>query len=287
VKKIFLLTLIIALTGLTGGFAGAQQPKRVYRIGWIAFFGSRPPRDFTTELRQRGYSDGQNIAIEYRSAQGTENRLPEIANELVRLKPDVIVADSNAATDAAKEATKAIPIVFIHGDPVGDSTVSSLAKPENNLTGLSVVSFELAGKRLELLRDAFPKISRVAVVLEADATHRRQFADMQNVAKALGVQLQALEYQNLMLNFDSVFQRAINERANAFVVLLSPTALRHRTRLVDFAAKNRLPAIYPTRAFADAGGLMSYWVDYPEVHRRAAYFVDRILKGAKPTDLPV
>jgi ABC-type uncharacterized transport system substrate-binding protein len=279
--------LVVAILALTGGFGRAQQPERLRRIAWIAFNDSKPPRDFMTALRERDYSEGQNIIIEYRSAKGREERLSQIAAEMVHLKPDVIASDTNAATDAAKRATKTIPIVFIHGDPVGDGTVGSLAKPEKNLTGLSIVSFELAGKRLELLRDTFPKISRVAVVLEADATHRRQFADMQNVAKALGVQLQALEYHDLMLDFDSVFQRAINQRANAFVVLLSPSASRYRTRLVDFAAKNRLPAIYPTRVFAEAGGLMSYGVDYAEVHRRAAYFVDRILKGAKPADLPV
>jgi putative tryptophan/tyrosine transport system substrate-binding protein len=287
VKRIFLLALIIALVGLTGDFAGAQQPKRVYRIGWVLVNSSRPPRAFMTGLRERGYVRGQSIIIEYRSAEGRDERVSEIVAEIVRLKPDVILVDGNEATNAVKKATKTIPIVFIHGDPVWEGTVGSLAKPENNLTGLSVVSFDLAGKRLELLQDAFPKISRVAVALHADATHRRQFADMKKVAQALGSRLQALEYKDLMLDFDSVFQQAINQHANGLVVLLDPAAWRHRTRLVDFAAKTRLPAIYPTGAFADAGGLMSYGVDYAEVHRRAAYYVDRILKGAKPSDLPV
>jgi len=241
-----------------------------------------------TGLRERGYIEGQSTIIEYRSAQGNAKRLPEIAAELVRLKPDVIVAGSNATTDAAKKATTTIPIVFGGvGDPVGDGIVADLARPGGNITGISAFSFELAGKRLELLRDAFPKISRVAVLLQAGANHRRQFADMQKVAQALGVQLQALEYQDLMLDFGSVLQQAVNQRADAFVVLLSPIVERYRTRLVDFAAKNRLPAIYPSRDFADAGGLMSYGVDFAEVQRRAAYYVDRILKGAKPADLPV
>jgi putative ABC transport system substrate-binding protein len=268
--------------------AGAQQPKKIPTIGWIAFSGSRPNRDFMTGLRERGYIEGQSITIEYRSAQGQEDRLSEIAAELVRSKVDVIVANSNATTDAAKKATTTIPIVFGGvGDPVGDGIVADLARPGGNITGISAFSFELAGKRLELLRDAFPKISRVAVLLQAGANHRRQFADMQKVAQALGVQLQALEYQDLMLDFGSVLQQAVNQRADAFVVLLSPIVVRHRARLVDFAAKNRLPAIYPSRDFADAGGLMSYGVDFAEVQRRAAYYVDRILKGAKPADLPV
>jgi putative ABC transport system substrate-binding protein len=283
-----LLLLIVALLILAQDSARAQQPKKVPRIGWIAFDGSRPPGDFMTGLRERGYIERQSIIIEYRSAQGRAERLSEIAAELVRLKPDVIVANGNSATDAARKATTTIPIVFMHGDPVWDGTVGSLAQPGNNLTGLSVVSFELAGKRLELLRDTFPKISRVAVLLDADApVHRRQFADMEKVAQALGVQLQALELRDSRLDFDSVFQRAISQRANAFLTLPNPIVTRHRTRVLEFAAKNRLPAIYPTSLFADAGGLMSYGPDYRDLNRRAAYYVDRILKGAKPSDLPV
>src|SRR5215510_2993489 len=269
------ILLIVVMLALVEGPAEAQQPKKIPRIGWIAFDGSRPNRDFITGLRDLGYIEGQSVIVEYRSAQGREGRLSEIANELVRRKPDVIVADSNAATDAARKATTTIPIVFAgYGDPVGDGIVASLARPGGNITGLSAFSFELAGKRLELLRDAFPKISRVAVLLQAGANHRRQFADMQKVAQALGVQLQALEYQDLMLDFCSVLQQAVNQRADAFVVLLSPIVVRHRARLVDFAAKNRLPAIYPSGDFADAGGLMSYGVDFAEVWRRAAYYVD-------------
>jgi putative ABC transport system substrate-binding protein len=200
----------------------------------------------------------------------------------------VIVANGNDATDAAKEATTTIPIVFVHGDPVWDGTVGSLAQPRNNLTGLSALSFELAGKRLELLRDGFPKISRVAVLLHPDAAvHRRQFADMEKVAQALGVQLQALELRNSRLDFDSIFQRAIGQRANALVTLPNPTVSRHRVRVLDFAAKNRLPAMYPYSSFTEAGGLMSFGSNYSHLLQRAAYYVDRILKGAKPPDLPV
>jgi ABC-type uncharacterized transport system substrate-binding protein len=267
-------------------FPAVAQPGKVPRVGWIAFMGSRPLDVFKSELRARGYVEGQSIIIEYRSAEA-RGELSEIAAEMVRLKFDVIVAAGNEPTDAAKKASSTIPIVFMSGDPVWNGTVGSLAKPGNNLTGLSIVSFDLAGKRLELLRDAFPKISRVAVLLRDAPVHRRQFADMQKLAKALGVQLQALEYQDLMLDLDSVFQRAMNTRANALLILPNPAVFPHRTRLLDFAAKNRLAAIYPYSEFADEGGLMSYDVNRRELQRRAAYYVDRILKGAKPSDLPV
>ncbi len=283
-----LLLLIVALLSLAEGSARAQQPRKVPRIGWIAFDGTRPDRAFMTGLRERGYIDGQSIIIEFRSAQGREERLSEIAAELVRLKPEVIVANGNDATDAARKATTTIPIVFMHGDPVWDGVAGSLAQPGKNLTGLSMIAFELAGKRLELLRDTFPKISRVAVLLGADApVHKRQFADMEKVAQVLGIQLQALPLRDSRLDFDSLFQRAISERANAFLTLPNPIVIRHRTRVLDFAAKNRLPAIYPYGGFADAGGLMSYGVENRDLNRRAAYYVDRILKGAKPANLPV
>src|SRR5262245_16996758 len=161
-KRIFLFFLS-ALLPVAIHLAGAQQPQRISRIGWIAFYGSRSTRDFMTELRERGYIEGESIIIEYRSAQGREERLSEIAAELIRLNPDVIVAESNAATDAAKKATTTIPIVFMHGDPLWDGVVGSLAQPGGNLTGINSLSFELAVKRLELLRDTFRNISRIAV----------------------------------------------------------------------------------------------------------------------------
>jgi putative tryptophan/tyrosine transport system substrate-binding protein len=282
------VVLLVTLLAVTEDIASPQQPQKVHRIGWIVFDGSRPPRDFMTGLRERGYIEGQSIIIEFRSAQGSEKRLSEIAAELVRLKPEVIVANGNDATDAVRKATTTIPIVFEHGDPIGDGVVGSLAQPEKNLTGLSVVSFELAGKRLELLRDTFPKISRIAVLLDPNApVHRRQFADMEKVAQVLGIQLQAHPLRDSSFDFDSLFQRVISQRVNALLMLQSPTFFRHRTAVLDFAAKNRLPAIYPNGAFADAGGLMSYGVNYRDLYRREAYYVDRILKGAKPSDLPV
>src|SRR5262249_57853251 len=275
------ILLIVVMLALVEGPAGAQQSKKIPRIAWIAYDGSKPPRAFITGLRERGYVDGQSIIIEYRSAQGREERLPEIAAELVRLKPDVIVASGNAATEAAKKATTTIPIVFEHGDPVGDGTVGSLAQPSNNLTGVSSLSFELAGKRLELLRETFPKITRVGVLLDAEGTtHRRQFADMEKVAQALAIQLQALQYRNSWASLDSIFQQAINRRVNALLVLQNPAVSRHRTPLLSFAAKNRLPVIYPDADYVYASGLMSYGRNWADVLRRVAYYVDRILRGA-------
>jgi putative ABC transport system substrate-binding protein len=286
-KKVIQIALSIMLLTVSQP-AAAQQSKKISRIGWIAFYGSRSTRDFMIELHERGYIEGESIIIEYRSAQGREERLSEIAAELIRLNSDVIVAESNAATDAAKKATTTIPIVFIHGDPLWDGVVGSLAQPGGNLTGINSLSFELAAKRLELLWDAFPRISRVAVLLNADArVHRRQFVEMEKVAQVLGIQLQALEFRNTSLNFDSVFEQAISHRANALLVLQHPAVTAHLTRVVDFVTKNRLPAIYPRRAFADAGGLMSYGPNQADLYRRAAYYVDKILKGAKPSELPV
>jgi putative tryptophan/tyrosine transport system substrate-binding protein len=267
--------------------AEAQQPKKIPRIGWIAFSGSGPPRGFMIGLGELGYVDGQSIIIEYRSAQGRGERLAQIAAELVRLKPDVIVAPNYAATAAAQKATTTIPIVFTYGDPVGMGTVGSLAQPGKNLTGLDSFAFELAGKRLELLREAFPKISRVAVLLHADANNRRQLADMQNVAQSLGIQLQALEYRNVTVDFDSVFRRAINHRPDGLYVVANPLMRANQKRIVDLALKSRLPSMYYNTEFVDAGGLMAYGPDYRELNRRKAYYVDRILKGAKPVDLPV
>lgn len=240
-----------------------------------------------TEIRNLGYIEGQSIIIDYRSAEGSEERLSKIAIELVRHQPDVIYAGGNSATDAVMDATNTIPIVFSHGDPIWSGVAGSLAQPGKNLTGLNEMSFELAGKRLELLRDTFPKISRVAVLLVADASvHIRQFADMEKVARVLGVQLQALRYKSSLISLDAVFQQGIDRRANSFLVLQNPALFRHQTRILDFAARNRLPAIYPV-GFADAGGLMTYGPSPRELNRRVAFYVDRILKGAKPSDLPV
>jgi putative tryptophan/tyrosine transport system substrate-binding protein len=266
----------------------AQQQKKIPRIGWIDIDGSEPRRAFLSGLRERGYIEGQSVIIEYRSAKGRYERLSEIANELVRLKVDAIVTTNNATTNAAGKATTTIPIVFVtYGDPVGDGLIASLARPAGNMTGLSFLSVELSGKRLELLRDAFPKISRVAVLLDPDApVHRRQFVEMENLAKPLGVELLVLGPRGPKPDFKKEFQAAIAQRADALITLPDPVRLNRKV-IVDLAAKNRLPAIYPEIRFTEAGGLMSYGPSLPDLYRRAANYVDKILKGAKPADLPV
>jgi putative tryptophan/tyrosine transport system substrate-binding protein len=268
--------------------AQAQQQKKIPQIGWIDIDGSGPRRGFLTGLRERGYVEGQSVIIEYRSAQGRYERLSEIANELVRLKVDAIVTTNNATTNAAGKATTTIPIVFItYGDPVGDGMIASLARPAGNMTGLSFLAVELSGKRLELLRDAFPKIFRVAVLLDPDApVHRRQFVEMKNLAKTLGVELLVLGPRGPKPDFKKEFQAAIAQRADALITLPDPVRLNRKV-IVDLAAKNRLPAIYPEIRFTEAGGLMSYGPSLPDLYRRAANYVDKILKGPKLADLPV
>jgi putative ABC transport system substrate-binding protein len=244
-------------------------------------------------LREHGYIEGHNVMIHYRSADyqvpdGREDRLSRIAAELVRLNVDVIVADTNAATAAAMKATTTIPIVFFHGDPVRSGVVPSLANPGKNVTGLSGVSHQLAGKRLEVLKEVFPRISRVGILFNGEAAHhRREFAEMQSVAGALGIELQALEFRYSEQSFERIFQEAINQRASAVLTLQGPIVNFHRKRIVDLAARYRLPAMYPTLPFTNAGGLMSYGLNSAHQYRRAAYFVYRILKGTKPSDLPV
>jgi putative ABC transport system substrate-binding protein len=268
----------------------AQQPKKVPRIGWISLSSGIGPDTaaFLEELRERGYIEGQNIIIEYRFARGREDRLPEFAAELVGLKVDAIVATNNATTDAARKATTTIPIVFAtYGDPVGDGVIASLARPGGNITGLSFLSFELSGKRLELLKQAIPKMTRVAVLYDPDGqTHLRQLKEMQIVAQALGVKLLALGPRGPNPDFKREFQVAITQRADALITLPDPVRINRKV-IVDLAAKNRLPVMYPETRFTEAGGLMSYGPSLPHLYRRAAYFVDRILKGAKPSDLPV
>jgi putative ABC transport system substrate-binding protein len=281
--------------------ADAQQPKKIPQVGWISLFGRNSPNTgvfprrqspnrtaFMEGLRERGYIEGQNITINYRSAEGKHERLSEIAAELVRLKVDVIVADTNAATRAAKKATKEIPVIFIYGDPVWDGLVTSLAKPGGNLTGLSILAPQMAGKRLELLRDSLPRISRVDVLLDPDASvHRGQFAEIQPLAQALRVQLQALELRASQLDFEKSFQQASGQRADAVLILPNPTVTEHRARLLESMARIRLPAMYPDGRFTEEGGLISYGPNHPDLYRRAGFYVDKVLKGAKPSDLPV
>ncbi|HEY3304402.1 MAG TPA: ABC transporter substrate-binding protein [Candidatus Binatia bacterium] len=290
-KKIFLFLPVIAVLG-GAATADAQQSAKVPRIGYLTgtslSAGADVREAFRQGLRELGYVEGKNIVIEWRSAEGKFDRLPALAAELVRLKVDVIVTGGSANTRAAKEATATIPIVMAQNtDPIGNAFVASLARPGGNITGLSRVAPELSGKQLELLKETVPRLSRVAVfgtsTLPANVQIRRE---IELVAGALGVQLQHLDVPSPK-DLETAFREASRGRADAGLVRGGPVLNSHRTQVADLAAKSRLPAIYDRRDYVEDGGLMSYGVSFTDLYRRAATYVDKILKGAKPADLPV
>jgi putative ABC transport system substrate-binding protein len=273
----------------------AQQAGKIARIGYLTGTNlAASPRlheAFRQGLRDLGYVEGRNLVIEYRSAEGKLERLSALAAELVALKVDVIVAGGRPPALAAKQATSALPIVFaVAADPVADGLVTSLARPGGNVTGLSNLAPELVGKRLELLKQAVPGVSRVAVLWQPGARSERTDKDMLKAAdvaaRTLGVRLQFVEARG-PADFDRAFSDMTRARADALTVLPSPMFINERRRLVDLAAKNRLLAVYPLREYVDAGGLMAYGAHLADLFRRAATYVDKILKGAKPADLPV
>ncbi len=291
-KKIFCLLLIIVVLGW-GGFAQAQQPPgKVPRIGIL------PPgpmservhlwEAFRQGLRELGYVEGKNITLVFPSAEVKPERLPLLAAELVSLKVDVIVAATISAIRAAREANKTIPIVTpVITDPVETGLVASLARPGGNITGLTLISSQLSGKRLELLKEVVPQLSRLAVLSNpTSAAFPPQMRETKVAARALGVQLQPLEVRGPD-DFERVFLAATKERAGALITLDDAFVFTYRAWVVKLAAKSRLPAIYGFREFVDAGGLMSYAANLSDMYRRAATFVDKILKGTKPADLPV
>jgi putative ABC transport system substrate-binding protein len=272
--------------------AEAQQPVRIPRIGILitasaSSFSARVEA-FRQRLRELGYVEGKNIVIEYRYAEGKRERLSALAAELVRLKVDVIVTTGVVPVLAAKKANPTIPIVFAaSSDPVGSGLVSSLAQPGGTITGLSQMAPDLDGKRLELLKEAFPKLVRVAFLWQAGGMRGNlELTDMEAAAKVLGIKLLSLPVRSLD-DFDSAFARAKREGAQTLITTTGALIVTQRRRVLDFAAKNRLPAMYPNSEFVEAGGLMSYGPDYTELWRRAADFVDKILKGTKPADMPV
>ena len=278
-----LLVLVVARVG------EAQQLSKAPRIGVLdgaQLFGSVAA--FGDGLRQFGYVEGKNIAIEWRWASGKAERLPELAAELVRLKVDVIVAANNPAVAAAQKATTTIPIVMVIAtDPVGLGFVSSLARPSGNVTGLTIQTRELSGKRLELLKEAVPHLTRVAVLWDPTEPGRRaQVTEAEAAAPRLGLQLHALEARNER-ELSSAFTAMTRERVGAVLVYGSSMLAVHRATIADLAVKSRLPAMTVAREWMDAGFVMSYGTSLNEMYRRAPYFVDKILKGAKPADLPV
>jgi len=275
---------------LSSSPAAAQQAGKVARIGYLALpSGPSEATDaFLQGLREHGYVVGQNIAIEYRWAEGKADRLPDLAADLVRLKVDIIVASATPVIQAAKDATRTIPIVMAAaGDPIATGLVASLARPGGNITGLTLLSTELAGKRLQLIKELVPGATRVAVLASgATAATQLLFREMQAAAGVVGVQLQLLALQGPD-EFDGAFAAMKRERAGALIVQVSPLSFEHRKVIADLAAKHRLAAMYEVRSFVDEGGLVSYGPSLREMFRRAAAYVDKILKGAKPADLPV
>ena len=293
-KKITVLTLCAMLFALSLP-AEAQQPKKVPRIGYLSTADSATESTrseaIRLALRERGYVEGQNIVIEYRYAEGKPDRFPELAAELVRLKVDIIVA-AGAVTlvRAAKNATKTIPIVMVGtgADPVKAGLVESVARPGGNVTGLTLLGRELGGKRLELLKEAVPKVARVAVLydLAAPGIVLEVKEVLPVAARALKLTLQPLEVRSAD-DFEKVFAALNKQRPDGLYVLGGLLMRNNEKRIAGLALKSRLPSMYFRREFVDAGGLISYGADEADSYRRVAYFVDRILKGAKPADLPV
>jgi len=290
-KKITVLALCAMLFALCVA-AEAQQSSKIFRIGYLIATSEAVSAANIEVLRQGlrdlGYEEGKNIVIEYRYAEGKQDRIPGLAAELVRLKVDIIVTLGATDTRAAKEATSTIPIVMAQDpDPVGNGFVASLARPGGNITGLSSLAADLSGKRLELLKEILPKLSRAAVLGTSTNTgNAQQLKEMKLAAAAFGVQLQSLDILGPK-DIETAFRAAVKGRVDAVLILRSPVFNSHRAQAVDLAAKNRLPATYPQSEFVEAGGLMSYGVSQNDLTRRAATYVDKILKGAKPADLPV
>jgi putative ABC transport system substrate-binding protein len=273
--------------------ARAQQPTKIPRIGYLSgsSISANPPwrEAFRQGLRELGYEEGKSIIIEWRFAEGKLDRRRALAAELVRLKVDVIVAVGAGDIRAGKEATTTIPIVMIQGgDPVGSGFIASLARPGANITGLAMLRPELSGKRLELLKEIVPKLSRVALFASSiSPDYAQTLKETELVAGAFGVKVQSLDIRSPK-DFESAFQAAAKGRAEAGLVRVpGPILSPHRTEVAELAVKRRLSVIYDRAEEVEAGGLMSYGVSVPDLHRRAATYVDRILKGTKPADLPV
>ena len=278
--------VLMAATG-----ADAQQPAKVWHLGILS---GEPPTEslpvvtpFLEELRKLGYTEGRNVSIEWRWAEAREQKLPTLAAELVHRNVDVIVAMSAASVIAAKQATTSIPIVMIiNSDPVETGLVASYARPGGNVTGFSPITPELAGKRLELLREVVPRIKRVAVLWEPIQAKIPDFRETRAAAQALDLQLQPFEVRNPD-DFAAVFAAATTERPDALLTLGSPTTVIYRAQIIDFAARARLPGMYDKKEFVIDGGLMAYIPSPVEHGRRTAAYVDKIFKGAKPADLPI
>jgi putative ABC transport system substrate-binding protein len=294
--KLIALLVTLALGLLLAPLAPeAQPPTHVHRIGTLSALGTTPGRNpfveaFLEGMRALGYVEGQHFVLEYRGAEGQFEGFPDLAAELVRLKVEVIVAQGTPAALAAKHATTTVPIVMVGvGDPVGSGLVASLARPGGNITGLSNLSTELVGKQLEFLKEVLPAVSRVAVLWNpANPAHALMVRAADVAAQALGVQLHLVEARGRGPDaFDSAFAAMTNAHAGALLVLADNIFFEHRRRLAELAAMSHLPTMHQDRALVEVGGLISYAASVPDVWRHGATYVARILKGAKPADLPV
>ena len=283
-SAILLGTMLFALSALVG----AQQPGKVHRVRYLSARLGIEARDeaFRKGLRDLGYIEGQNIVIDWRFAEEKPERLSALAKDLINLKVDVIVTHTAPAIRAAKQATKTVPIVMANvGDPVAAGFVVSFARPGGNITGLTNLSPALGGKRLELLKEVVPRLSRVAVFWNPDQ-HAPALKELDAAARSMGVQLRPTEVREPN-DLESAFDAATKARADGLITLATSLLVDQRTRLTALASKRRIPAMYPQREIAEAGGLMAYGPDINDNFRRAAIYVDKILKGAKPADLPV
>jgi len=292
-RKTALASILFAGAVLAAAvIAEAQQPKKIPRIGYLAATSLSANavliEAFRQGLRELGYAEGKNIVIEWRSAEGKLDRLPAFAAELVHLKVDVIVTAGQSSTRPANEATRTIPIVMAQNpDPVGAGFIASLARPGGNITGLSSLTPEISGKRLELLKETVPRLSRVVVLgTSTTPSNAQALRETELAAGALTVKLQYLDVRGSK-DIETAFRAASKERAEAVLVLGGPVLSSQRAQVVELAGNSHLPAIYGQPETVEAGGLMSYSVSYTDLYRRAATYVDKILKGAKPADLPV
>ena len=292
-NEIFLCLLFVALLS-NAPSAPAQQPKKIPRIGYVSGTGSSSDPGSYVEalrrgLRDLGHIDGKNIIIEFRGAEGKRTRIPSLVAELVQLKVDVLVSGNFPAASAAKQITKTIPIVMVtNEDPVATKLIGSLARPGGNITGIATLQNELSGKRLELLTETVPRILRIGVLREADSqTAAIGFKEYETAARALKIQLQSMEVREPNPDFDGSFQTAVKGRVSGLITITNPLVLRYTKQIAELAIKNQLPSMYEGSAWVEDGGLMSFSTDDLDVFRRVATYVDKILKGVKPADLPV
>jgi ABC-type uncharacterized transport system substrate-binding protein len=287
---VWLLATILLTTALP---ADAQQPVKIPRIGYVSGGGNTSnPGPYVEALRQGlrdlGYVEGKNFVIEFRGAEGKPDRMPSLVTELVQFKVDVLVVPTAGAVRAAKQATKTIPVVMVtQVDPVAAGLVDSLARPGGNITGLTTLQRDLSGKRLELLMDVIPRLSRVGVLRNPDDETAIGFRDYEAAAPALKIRLQSLNARGSEPDLEGALREAVKGRAGAVITITNSPLLRNSKRITALALKNRLPSMYEGSTWVEAGGLMSYSANDFELFRRAATYVDKILKGAKPADLPI